>query len=169
MPVADMTQHVEARTITSRAEFREAIVWSVQEALAHKTRRLIWIDPDFSDWPLSEPALIDGLQRWLALPQRQLLILALDYQSFQRCHSRFLAWRKTRAHQVELLTPAAEDLADLPTLAMDGSRFSVQLLDRLHWQGRMDVNPREAHRLNKQFDALLQRSGPGLPVTTLGL
>ena len=169
MSIADMTLHTAVRTITSRAEFREAIVWSVQEAVAHKTRRLIWIDPDFTDWPLSEPALLDGLQRWLTLPQRQLLILALDYPIFQRCHSRFLAWRKTRAHQVELLTPAAEDRADLPTLALDGSRVSVQLFDRLHWQGRCDVNPREAHRLNEQFDALLQRSGPGLPVTTLGL
>ncbi len=160
---------VATPVITSAAEFGVSVAWCVRQALAHQSRRLLWIDPDFADWPLSEPALLGDLQRWLTLPQRQLLMLALDFQALHRCHARFVGWRRDRTHQVELLSPAAEDVTELPTLAIDDSRTTVQLLDRQHWRGRCALDARQARRLNQQFDALLQRSGPGLATTTLGL
>jgi hypothetical protein len=155
--------------ISSSADFVKAIHWGVQQAFDNQARRLLWLDPHFSDWPLSSAALIADLQAWLALPQRQLLMVALDYQAMQLRHARFVSWRRDRSHQVDLLTPAHEDRAELPTLALDDKNTCVQLFDRVHWAGRCGSDARETRRLNQQFDALVQRSGTGFPVTTLGL
>ena len=64
-------------TIASRSDFAAAVLWGVREATARQTRHLLWIDPDFADWPLDDPALLDALTPWVHRPQRRLVLGAV--------------------------------------------------------------------------------------------
>jgi hypothetical protein len=63
------------RMLLSRGEFHQALRQTFERAANVGCRELFISDPDFSDWPLSEPAVIDSLTRW-ALPHRRLTVLA---------------------------------------------------------------------------------------------
>ncbi len=154
--------------ITSRDEFAAAVHWGVQTAAARGARRLCITDPNFADWPLDDPSLLDALTSWLRLPQRRLVLLAETYEDVVRFKPRFVAWRRHWVHVVEAWSP--QDLpADLPTLLLDDGPVCVALADRLRWRGRVSVGARDAQRWRERVDALLQRSQAAFPVSSLGL
>ncbi len=155
--------------IGSRGEFLAAIAWGWQSAVAQGARRMMWIDNDFSDWPLDDAALLEGLGDWLHRPQRRLVMLARDWSSMRPTHARFCAWRPAYAHAVETRTPDDEDAAELPTMLLDDTRVCVRLVDRVHWRGRCSLDARDTRLLFAEFDALAQRSSHDFPVTRLGL
>jgi hypothetical protein len=154
-------------TITSRAEFAAAIRWGFAHADAQAARRIVCVDPDFADWPLDEPALLDALTAWLKRPQRKLVLLAADYDEVPRRHPRFVAWRASWAHAVDTFSPAEH--IELPTLLLDDGDLSVQLVDRTHWRGRVETDRRSACLWRDEVDAVLQRCEPAFPVYRLGL
>ena len=86
------------RPIESRADFVAAVHDTVSLALAGATRRMVWVDADFAEWPLNEPALLQALTNWVRLPQRQLVLLAADYDDLRRRHARFTAWVRLWSH-----------------------------------------------------------------------
>jgi hypothetical protein len=155
--------------ITSQAAFRSAVAWALNTSVASRARRVVWVDPDFANWPLDEPALLDSLTAWLRLPGRRLVLLAADYGRVPREHPRFVAWRRLWSHAVEPWTPADRGAAELPTLVIDDGAVLVRVIDRLRWRGRAAVDPREARQWQDQIDAALQHSEPAFPVSTLGL
>lgn len=154
-------------TIRSRAEFLAAIRWGFAHADAQAARRIVCVDPDFADWPLDEPALLDALTAWLKRPQRKLVLLAASYDEVPRRHPRFVAWRTNWAHAVEAVSPV--ERIELPTLLLDDGDLSVQLIDRTHWRGRVETDRRSARSWRDEVDAVLQRCEPALPVYRLGL
>ena len=156
-------------SVRGAAEFSAAIHWSVCSAIAAGARRILWVDNDFADWPLNDATLLDPLHDWLMQPQRRLQLLALSYELMPQRYARFVAWRRDRSHVVDMLAPPEDESIALPTLAVDDGRVSVRLFDRVHWRGRCSLDAPDASRIHEQFDALLQRSGPGFPVTQLGL
>lgn len=156
-----------SRTLSTRAEFIEALRELAFDAAQQSPRELRWSDPDFADWPLNEVAVIDALTRWTA-PGRRLILLAQHYDEVLRRHPRFVEWRRVWAHLVD--ARVAEELAasDHPSLWLAGPRW-LQLLDRDHWRALRGDDEREARLLRDALDACLQRSSPGFPPTTLGL
>jgi hypothetical protein len=155
--------------ITSKAEFGAAVLWALQASVAANARRVVWVDPDFADWPLDVPALHDTLSAWLRLPGRRLVLLASDYGGVPRLHPRFVAWRRLWSHAVEAWTPADGAAVELPTLVLDDGAISVQVIDTQRWRGRAEVDPRAARLWRDEIDAVLQRSESAFPVSTLGL
>ena len=158
-----------ARSIDSLADFHAALIWALGQATARRARRLVWSDPDFAGWPLDDAALIGALGDWLDLPQRELTLLAADFGRLPRACPRFTAWRRDRSHAIHARACDEADAPSVPSLLLDDGPVLLTLADKSRWRGRAVVDARDAHRAREQIDALLQRSAPSWPVTTLGL
>jgi hypothetical protein len=157
------------RIIDSRSAFRQAVQQAVARAMQYRARSMLWVDSDFADWPLDEPALLQALTDWLRLPQRQLLLLASNYEELRRRRARFVAWYRVWSHAVHARGPAEDDVALLPCLLRIERTRLVQMQDKIHWRGWMSEEPAVLHASKERTDALMQRSSPAFAVTTLGL
>lgn len=155
-------------SIESRAGWNEAVVWALQAALARSARRVLLVDPDFVHWPLGEPAVLAALQAFVRLPQRQLLLMAANFDEVPRKHPRFVSWRRDWAHAVSAWKPPEGGTA-LPGLLLDDGPVVLQRLSLQPLRARAALDPAEARRWREQLDALLQQSAPAFPVHTLGL
>jgi hypothetical protein len=158
-----------ARRIDSRADFVAAVRDAVDWALARGARRMLWADKDFAEWPLEDPALLQRLTQWLRLPQRQLLLLAHDYDVLAARRHRFLAWYRLWSHVAGAFTPVPDEPMELPCVALAEGAVLVHLQDPAQWRGWMSSDALQLRQWRDRIDALLQRSAPSLPVTTLGL
>ncbi|MBN8508572.1 MAG: hypothetical protein J0L57_08175 [Burkholderiales bacterium] len=138
-------------------------------AAAAGVRRLRWVDADFADWPLDDEGLLQGLGRWLRLPQRELLLLGADFETVAQRRPRFMAWYRDRTHAVHAWTPLAAEDRELPTLLLIDGAAALQVFDRRHWRARWGAGAAEVQPWGHQIDALLQRCAPALAATTLGL
>lgn len=155
--------------LRSQSDVQTALRWAVQYALDTRSRRLLWLDPDFSAWPLDDPALLDGLTAWLRLPQRRLVLLAHQFGAVERLHPRFVAWRRTWSHVVDAWTPSEGIAVKLPSLLIDDQRLCLQVFDTAQWRGRLSLDERAVHQWHDEIDALLQRCEAAFPVRPLGL
>jgi len=155
--------------IDSRSSFRDALSWGFDTAFRQGARRIVCCDPDFADWPLDEPALLQGLTAWLQRPQRRLVLLARSYDAVPRRSPRFNAWRGHWVHAIEAWVAPEELARDLPTVLASDGAISVHLVDSVHWRGRAERDDRRARHWNEELDVVLQRSERGFGVNTLGL
>lgn len=155
--------------IGSRAEFSHALHWALRTSVTQRARRIVWVDPDFAEWPLDEPEWLELLSGWLRLPQRRLVMLASSYGEVPLRHPRFTAWRRLWSHAIEPWSPDENSTAALPTLALDDVAVCVQLIDAQHWRGRATFDVRTSRPWCDRIDAVLQHSSPAFPVHALGL
>lgn len=155
--------------LRSRADFHDAVRGSLHHVHSARSRRLYWLDPDFSAWPLEDAALLDDLTRWLRLPQRRLLLLAHSYEQLARECPRFVHWRRDWAHAIDAWTPCDGVEVRLPTLALDDGKLCLQLHDKQLWRGRLVLDETAARPWRDEIDALLQRCEAAFAVRTLGL
>jgi hypothetical protein len=155
--------------LTTRGEFREAIAKALVGAAVEGRRELIWVDANFADWPLDEPAVIDALTRWARRPTRKLLILASTFEDLPRRHPRFAQWRRTWAHRLECRSAPSISANDMPTLMLAGELYSLQLLDKHHWSGRWLDDDKAFEAWREVVDAIVQKSDHDFPANTLGL
>jgi hypothetical protein len=168
-PTSDRATDPPLSALRSQADVVAAARWSIDHALAARSRCLTWIDPDFSFWPIGDSALLDALTAWLRLPQRRLVLLAHEYVQIERQHPRFVAWRRNWAHAVDAWTPSSDNEVRLPSLLIDEQRLCLQVFDATHWRGRLSLDERAVRQWHDEIDALLQRCEAAFPVRTLGL
>lgn len=154
--------------ITSRLEFQEHIREAVFEIAERGGREALFVDEDFSDWPLGEPEVVEALTRWAA-PHRRLHMVASGYEDLVRRHPRFVSFRRAYAHVVDCRVPDEQDAGRVPTLLHVDGIIAVRMTDMVHWRGRVSRDPPDLLRWKDQVDAILQRSSPSFPATTLGL
>ncbi|MDP1534231.1 MAG: hypothetical protein Q8N44_06355 [Rubrivivax sp.] len=155
--------------ITSRAEFAAALMATLQASAARQARRMLWVDRDFSDWPLDDPALLQALEAWLRLPQRCLLLVADDFGAVARQHPRFIGWRRPWVHAVPAWCVAEAARSTLPSLALDDGPTCLHLHDKAVWRGEFGADAQAARRWRDEVDAALQHSTPALAANVLGL
>lgn len=155
--------------IDTRAGFRGAVCSTVDAALARHARTLLWVDPDFTDWPLEDPQLLAALTTWLRRPLRRLVLLAGGYDALARAHPRFAGWRADWAHAIDARVPTDLPPSELPTLLLDDGPVLLELWDRERWRGRAAQDAAAARAARDRIDAALQRSAPAWPVRPLGL
>ena len=137
-------------------------------AAAPPARQVWLVDPDFSAWPLDEPAVLSALTAWLRLGGRQLHLLGLHFDVTARCHPRLTRWRRDWTHAVAVHTPAD---GHLPA-ALHGllaPPLWLQWLDAADWRLRGTTHPAQARSQQAVIADFLQRCEPAWPVTTLGL
>ncbi len=155
--------------LRSAADFHAALGWAVERAIALRSRRLVWVDPDFALWSLDDLRLLQAMTRWLALPQRRLVLVAHTYAAVERRHPRFVAWRRDWSHAVDAWSPETGVELTLPTLWIDDRGTTVQVFDTTHWRGRAAHDDAAVRQWQGEIDALLQRSEAAFPVHPLGL
>jgi hypothetical protein len=155
--------------IDSRAGFAAAIQWGFGRAAAGGARRIVCVDRDFAQWPLDDPALLDGLTAWLRRPQRELVLLASSFDEVPRRLPRFTVWRRYWTHGLSAWRAPADLDNQLPTLLLDDGALMVRLIDAVHWRGRVTVDAQAVRPYRDEIDAVLQRSEPAFAATQLGL
>lgn len=161
--------HTTPPVIDTRTGFIAAVRWGFDCAFAQSARRIVCADDGFAEWPLDDPALLQGLTSWLQRPQRKLVLLARHYDDMPRRCPRFNTWRSNWTHAIDAWV-APEDLSrDLPTVLASDGQVSVHLIDALHWRGRAELDERRARHWCEQLDVVLQRSERGYAANTLGL
>jgi len=171
----DMTGLPESRPVGGGVAFEGTAEFgrAVQDAMAHagerSTRRLCWCDEDFATWPLGDAQWVASLTRWARNPGRELVMIARDWSAVERRHPRFVNWRRDWAHVVQCLVPDATRTAPLPTLWIDSDEQAIRVFDRESWRGRAGFDRIDRQRAREDFDAVLQRAGPGFSAVTLGL
>lgn len=151
-------------------------IGSVMEALLLQafqsdTRRIVLLDPDFTRWPLSSPALLGALQTWAGRGARKLEMAAPEWRLCERAHPRLLAWRKGFDHLLSIRQFDPQDAgADWPIalLAIQGGA-ALRLLEWHDGLAHWSHEGVERQALLEIFDAIAQRSSPGWPLTTVGL
>lgn len=151
------------------AGFRRAVLASVQAALARSTRTLLCADPDFADWPLDDPVLLDALGGHLRRPGRRLILLAGHFDGMQRWHPRFSQWRSAWSHAIEPRSPELPLPDGLHALMLDDGPTVLEALSREPLRGRAQQNSAVAAAARDRIDACLQRSAPNWPLRPLGL
>jgi len=169
-PAASTPSTPPPPAIAGPEDFAPAVGWALQAAIADGARTITAVDTAFGEnWPWDDAVLLSALTGWLKLPQRRLVLLAAGYDDFGRLHPRFTVWRRDWAHAIAPFVAPEELAGTLPTLLLDDRRISVVRLDPIQGRGRASMEPRTRLHWHEQVDAVLQRSSPGFPVTTLGL
>lgn len=154
--------------ILSLQSFQAAVHAAVKEAVAQRARRLVLLDEDYEPWALDDPALLDDLTAFARLPGRTILVMGRRFEGLARRCPRFVAWRQTWGHAVDVRRPV-DDEARCPTLLLADRVVAVELLDRVRWHGRVMQNDPRTAILADEVDAFAQRTEPTFGATTLGL
>lgn len=155
--------------IGSRADLASAVRATLAAAIARDARTLLWVDPDFADWPLDDPALIDALAGWLRRPLRRLQLLACDFDALARTHPRFATWRVDWLHAIESRRPGVADRVGLPTLMLDDGPVLLELPERDPPRGRAAHDAQAAWRARDAIGPVWQRAEAAWPPRPLGL
>ncbi|MDL2338495.1 MAG: hypothetical protein QFE16_11700 [Pseudomonadota bacterium] len=154
--------------IETRSEFQLAVRQAFADIASAGPREIWMCDEDFSDWPLNDPQVIEQLSRW-AMGHRTCTVLALNYETIQRNHPRWVQWRRERSHVVRCLIPDETDGARLPCVLLAPGTLTLRLVDRVRCRGSVSAELADAVREREHLDALLQRSVDAFPASMLGL
>jgi hypothetical protein len=151
-----------------RQMLRQALLLAAEQG----GREQCWLAPDFSAWPLSDPALLEALRGW-ALPHRRLRLLAADYEAVRRVHPRFVQWRQLHDHVVQAGAYDPADLLQRSTPSPQALLLAPGLLTYTLWTpARASLSlrdTREEAMAHEWFDAIEQRSAASFASSTLGL
>lgn len=159
----------DTRRFDGRRECQRALRDALELAAGAGCKEMVWCDPDYSDWPIGERQTIESLSRW-AMSHRKLTILAAHFDSIERLHPRFIAWRRSWSHVVHCRQAAEADAAALPRLLLAPGLFALRMVGSApHCRGRIARLRSEEVQDAEELDAFLQRSNPSFPVTRLGL
>lgn len=164
-----LRQAVPAQPIGSRAEFQAAVRAVLAQAHDASVRHLWWVSPDFADWPLDEPEVLDALTRWARRPGVRLSWLAHDFERVRRTMPRLTRWRQSFGHVLACRTPDEVAGPDMPTLLVADHRLVLRLLDRERVRGWVSHQGGDLQRAHEEIDAISKRSVEAFPSVTLGL
>jgi hypothetical protein len=160
---------VAAAPLGSRAEFQAAVRAMLVNAEDARVKQLWWVSPDFADWPLDEPALIDALSHWARAPGAHLTWISHDFERVRRALPRLTRWRQAFAHVLSCRSPQELAGSDMPTLLLADHRVVLRLLDRERVRGWVSHEGADIQRAHEEIDVILQRSTEAFPAVTLGL
>jgi hypothetical protein len=158
------------RAIDGRREFEAALREALDLAARQGCRELWVCDSDFADWPLGERAVLPLLEAW-AYSHRRFVMLAQHYDAVARQHARFVTWRRQWSHVVECwVLPPEIQAAQAPSFLIAPGVVTVRLFDPVLHRGVLELGSGRHERETLALaDAVLQRSEPGFPASTLGL
>jgi hypothetical protein len=155
--------------VDSQTSWSHALSWGLHQALQGPARTMLWVDADFSAWPLADETLLLALGAWLRQPQRQVCMLALEFGGLARSHPRFVSWRQHWAHAVVGRVLPQELAAQAPRALVAQAQLAVHLVQPEAWRGWASLRRQDVQPLWDISQALWERSEPGFPAHTLGL
>jgi hypothetical protein len=158
-----------AQVIDTREGFRQALLESLDQCGRDGIAHLWLCDPDFSEWPLGQPAVVESLTRW-ASSRRRLTLVAGRYDHLATRCPRWVAWRRQWSHIVQCLQVLEEHALQVPSLLYGSPSVALRMhdLDR-HPRGRRYRSVADIVSCGELVDAISQRAEESFPSTTLGL
>lgn len=158
-----------ADLIDGRGALRDALSTWITEAARRGASELWWCDQDLALWPVGERAWIAALDRWAATGRR-LIVLVADDAPLQRLHPRWLAWRRTWSHLVELrLLDTETARPSRGGWAFSPGQPAVEILDASLGRARWVREAPALQAAGQLLGGWRERSAPGMPVKALGL
>ncbi|MEK8031366.1 hypothetical protein AACH06_11105 [Ideonella sp. DXS29W] len=165
----EQRRHFPAGPVTSRAEFQAAVRTFIREASPAGVRHMWWVSPDFAEWPLDEPELLDALMHWARAPGVRITWVCQDFERVRRAMPRLTRWRQTFSHVLSCRMPEEVAVTDMPTLLVSDQLAVLRLMDRERVRGYVRVEPADVQHAHEEIDVILQRSSDAFPAVTLGL
>lgn len=165
----EQRKHFPSGPITARAEFQASVRAFILKAAEAGVRHMWWVSPDFADWPLDEPELIDSLTHWARTPGAHITWIGHDFERVRRTMPRLTRWRQTFGHALSCRTPEEVSGSDMPTLLVADHAAVLRLLDLERMRGYVRVDGADVQRAREEIDVILQRSSDAFPAVTLGL
>lgn len=155
-------------SITGIAQWRETLLQCLAAAQEQACIRVVLCDPSFAQWPLSETDILEALQAWLH-PQRQLVLVANEFDTIVRRHPRFVAWRQ----RWDVLVPGRKVIrqfaGETPSFVLAGTQ-AVWLTRPEFFTGVYGNDPLLVQQVAEQAGEWLEsRSVNGFAANTLGL
>ena len=170
MPTNELLkQAVPAGPVASRADFQAAVRGFIGAAQAANVKQLWWVSPDYADWPLDEPTVLDALTHWARSPGAHLHWVGHDFERVRRAMPRLTRWRQNFSHMLSCRSPGEVPGPDLPTLLVADHAAVLRVLDLERVRGWVSHEAADVHRAHEQIDAISQRSTEAFPAVTLGL
>lgn len=170
MPMNEfLNQSVPAGPVASRADFQTAVRGFIGAAQEANVKQLWWVSPDYADWPLDEPAVLDALTHWARTPGAHLHWIGHDFERVRRTMPRLTRWRQNFSHMLSCRSPGEVPGPDLPTLLVADHDAALRVLDLERVRGWVSYQAADVHRAREQIDVILQRSTEAFPAGTLGL
>lgn len=158
-----------AETIDTREGFRQALLESLDQCGRDGIAHLWLCDPDFSEWPLGQPAVVESLTRW-ATSRRRLTLVAGRYDQLATRCPRWVAWRRQWSHIVQCLQVLEEHASQVPMLVYGPPSVALRMQDLTrHPRGRRYRSVSDIAACGELVDAISQRAEESFPATTLGL
>lgn len=150
-----------------REAFRQAVRATVAHAATLGVPQMFWCDPDFADWPLTEPGVVASLHTW-ALGGGRLRMLASDFRGVQAHCARFVHWRRQWDHRFEARSCGKARASELPSVLLAGDHALLRLDAQ---QGVFVVTTERARRAQTEqtLDSWWQAAVSAFPASTLGL
>ena len=99
--LAEGAPDLPAGPFIGRESFRQLLRQSFAAAAERGWRELLISDPDFTDWPLGEPAVAESLHEWAQKTTGRCIVLARSYEAVPRLHALFVRWRSQWQHKIE--------------------------------------------------------------------
>jgi hypothetical protein len=161
--------HQAGGRIAGHDDWRHAVRAAVAQATAHPARTMVWVDHDFTAWPLDDPGLIDALNGWVRRPGRQLTLVAAGFDALPRAHPRFVAWRQPWSHVVRGLAWEASATPPRGALLWADDGTWLRLHDDDPPRGAWGVGGSDAVHAHQAGDAIAQQSIASFFPTVTGL
>lgn len=166
--LADGAPDLPAGPFIGRESFRQLLRQSFAAAAEGGWHELLISDPDFADWPLGEPAVVQSLHDWAQKSTGRCIILARSYDAIPRQHALFVRWRSQWQHKIECLEYPGEQSQEVPSLLWS-PKWALQRVEAVRGWGISGAQARRLKLLRSGMDEWLERAVPGFPAVTLGL
>jgi hypothetical protein len=152
-----------------RETFRQLLCEGLLAVTRTDVTELILSDPDFSDWPLDDPAVVQALHQWmLAGRPCKVTLLAASYDQVVRRHALFVRWRVQWAHKIECRRWREGNPLDLPSLLWT-PQWAMRRDDLDRCTGQARCEPRWRVTMREHLQEWLRNSTAGFPASVLGL
>ena len=171
--VSSFVPEVDAATVWphGRSEGREAFDRVLRQgfdlAAQQGCKAWWWADADFADWPLGERATIAALNAW-AGSGRRLYLLARDFRRLQAHQPRFVSWRRTWDHVIEVRACPSVSADEMPS-CMWAPEWAMRRLDPVRSVAVCGTDAALRTSVRLQIDEVWARAAPSFPATVLGL
>lgn len=166
-----VSDSVEGELPEGRIQGAEAFSDLVRRALAQaasdRWNHLILSDPDFTDWPLGERAVIESLNAW-AGGGRHVQFLAKDFGRLRERHPRLVQWRVTWSHVVDARA-CRDSSGDAVPSAIWTPRWCMERIDLDRSVVVATSLPQRRAALFERLQSAWQRGTPSFSASTLGL
>ena len=167
----DETVGVQGGAFSGLVAFQQSVRDVLAFAVLQQWPVIVLSDPDFSDWPLGEHAVVQSLSDW-STKGRSITLLASSYEFVQSHHARLVGWRRRWDHIVNCRKLGKQNAAGGVSIVPSAVWTPDWLLHRTVIETSVGWCTQSALRrseMREEIDSCIKQSTPGFASSVLGL